>query len=304
MRDVNREEKYRLNRTVSEVVLVTLAYPVFSTIVVILVSLLLGAVIPGASFQNAIGISPAVYAMLQFVCISVPLALAILAGCTLKGRVQPVHKADVPLQKMLLPFLAVFLAVTFFSSTVFGMLLPGGRAAVLPERGTALLITLFNMSAVPAVGEELLFRGLIQSRLRVWGCRTAIVGQAFLFAAMHGEPAQMLVALVSGLLLGLLMELTGNIALGMLLHFANNAIGFLELYSSQYGDGNLLLAIAMIINVITAVAAILSLLWLRHAEWTGKLNRIDLFCKRHVLLHCPLYAVAVIFIAVTRLVIP
>lgn len=302
---MNREEKYRLNRTVSEVVLITLAYPIFSEIVFRAADFLLGAFVPGADFRGGIGLSPTGHALLQFVCISVPLAMAVLAGCTLKGKAKPVHRTSVSLFRLLPPFLAVFLALTFLCSTLFGMLIPGGKEPeMLPESGAALLITLVNMTVVPAVGEELLFRGLVQSRLRRWGCGTAIMGQAFLFAVLHGEPAQMLVALVSGWMLGLLMELTGKITLGMILHCANNAIGFLELYSSQYGDGNLLAAIVLFVNVVAAVSAVVSLLWLRHAEWTKKLNGVELFGQKNVLLQVPLYPAAVALIAVIRLVIP
>lgn len=90
-------------------------------------------------------------------------------------------------------------------------------------------------------GEELLFRGVIQSRLREnFSTVAAIVLAGFVFAVVHlpvyagGDGGQVLVSLgtvtVLGLYFGVLYEATGNLVVPALIHGCYNAIVYLMNY--------------------------------------------------------------------------
>ncbi len=83
---------------------------------------------------------------------------------------------------------------------------------------------LFLVALLPAVCEELAFRGFILSGLlRRMSAPTAIIVSGFLFGFFHMNPQQLLTATVLGWILGLIATRTGSLLPGILFHFANNA---------------------------------------------------------------------------------
>jgi uncharacterized protein len=77
------------------------------------------------------------------------------------------------------------------------------------------------LAALPACAEELFFRGYLMDRLeRAWGPRAALLGQAALFAPLHGPAAP--VAAVVGLVNGSLTRTGRSLWPAILLHFLNN----------------------------------------------------------------------------------
>jgi len=95
------------------------------------------------------------------------------------------------------------------------------RIAEVVER-TPLPASLVVLALLPAIGEELLFRGVFArslTRLPV----IAILGSAALFSIYHLVPAQMLGTFPLGLALGLLAVRSGSIVPGMIAHLFNNA---------------------------------------------------------------------------------
>ena len=98
----------------------------------------------------------------------------------------------------------------------------------------------------PAIGEELLCRGYIQTRLsRRWGRWGAISITAALFGLMHMAVVQGAFAALFGVYLGYLAEKTGSIRPGMLCHFFNNAcVVVLARYGESWNVGLLVIALA------------------------------------------------------------
>lgn len=125
------------------------------------------------------------------------------------------------------------LFLVFWALTMVGNLASTGLRAVLGEAagvqlaGTPAGLLWLRLALVPAVGEELLFRGLMQGYLRPWGGRAAVWGQAVLFALLHGEAPACLSALLSGLALGLCAETSGSLWPGMAFHLYNNTLALL-----------------------------------------------------------------------------
>ena len=72
------------------------------------------------------------------------------------------------------------------------------------------------------VAEELVFRGAALRLLRPLGRNAAILGQAVLFAALHGGLQAKAYALGMGLLFGWAADRSGSLLPGILLHILNN----------------------------------------------------------------------------------
>ncbi|RKH32815.1 CPBP family intramembrane metalloprotease [Corallococcus praedator] len=93
--------------------------------------------------------------------------------------------------------------------------------------GTFALLMFFG-TLVAGTGEELFFRGYVQTRLvERWGPKAGIVGAATLFGVMHVDPIHSPVALGLGVYLGWLAERTGSVRLSVVVHILNNATSFL-----------------------------------------------------------------------------
>ena len=94
------------------------------------------------------------------------------------------------------------------------------RTKTLPGLGVNLLM----IAIIPAVGEELFFRGLIQRFLVKWTRKPwlGILLAAFLFSFMHFQFYGFIPRMYLGLVFGLIYFWTGSIWLPMLAHFLNN----------------------------------------------------------------------------------
>lgn len=97
------------------------------------------------------------------------------------------------------------------------------------------------IAIVPAVGEELLFRGVIQkiftnmTKNYHWG----IWISAILFSALHMQFYGFIPRALLGALFGYILVYSGSLRLPILCHFANNFIGVLALQASYNGDESL-----------------------------------------------------------------
>lgn len=98
-------------------------------------------------------------------------------------------------------------------------------------------VIIFVVAAlVPAICEELTFRGLIQTGLkRSYGARHAVVWTGFLFALLHLNPWNFLGLWFLGVFLGYLRERTGSIRPAIMLHMINNTLA-LVVFSFQDED--------------------------------------------------------------------
>lgn len=87
-----------------------------------------------------------------------------------------------------------------------------------------LLFTLFIIAVVPAVGEELLFRGIIQQKMAFYSGRPqlAVWVTALLFSAFHLQFAGLLPRFFLGLGLGYLLYWTKNMWIPILAHLSIN----------------------------------------------------------------------------------
>lgn len=87
-----------------------------------------------------------------------------------------------------------------------------------------LFINLFILALVPAICEELIYRGIIMNGLRKFGNITAIFLSAAIFAVAHGSAMQTIYQFILGVVLGYIVVKTGSLVASMLFHFLNNAM--------------------------------------------------------------------------------
>jgi len=96
-----------------------------------------------------------------------------------------------------------------------------------------LFYALLAVAIVPAIVEELYFRGALQKTLTDWTGKpwVAIIVTAIFFSTIHFSYFGFLSRMALGILLGFIFEFTKTIWLPILLHFINNGIAIVALYT-------------------------------------------------------------------------
>lgn len=97
-----------------------------------------------------------------------------------------------------------------------------------------LIVMLFIIAVLPAIGEELFFRGVIQRLFiqitkRPW---TGIIVTAIIFSAAHLQFLGFFPRVVLGIVLGALYWYSGSLWPGIIAHFINNALQVILIYTS------------------------------------------------------------------------
>jgi membrane protease YdiL (CAAX protease family) len=95
-----------------------------------------------------------------------------------------------------------------------------------------LLLNLLVLAIVPAIGEELLFRGLVQRYSIQWlkNIHAGIWVSAFIFSFVHFQFMGFLPRMILGAFFGYVTIWTGSLYASMLLHFINNATAVIISY--------------------------------------------------------------------------
>ncbi len=83
--------------------------------------------------------------------------------------------------------------------------------------------SVISLVIVHPIIEEYLFRGLFYKELRLMNPIFAILVQAVMFAIVHNAVNEMMYALVSGMILALLVELSGRLVTAVAAHMVINA---------------------------------------------------------------------------------
>lgn len=95
-----------------------------------------------------------------------------------------------------------------------------------------LAFNIFMIAVIPSIGEEFVFRGILQKIFRQWtgNAHLAVWISAFLFSAMHMQFYGFLPRLFLGAVLGYMLVSTGNIWVPVLAHFFNNTAAVTVFY--------------------------------------------------------------------------
>ncbi len=103
--------------------------------------------------------------------------------------------------------------------------------------GIDLFINILLVGLLPALGEEFLFRGVLQKHLGEWfkNPHIAIFLAAFIFSAIHFQFYGFIPRLILGIIFGYLVYVSGSIWPAVFAHFFNNTLAVVALYYTNIG---------------------------------------------------------------------
>ena len=125
-----------------------------------------------------------------------------------------------------------------------------------------LLICYVSLAILPAVCEELLFRGVIINCLKHKGKVFAVVLSSIMFAVFHFSPVQLIYPICWGLILGIVYLRTQNILFPILMHFINNAFSLtIQYFTNTSGTFKPNMAL-VIYTIITFAIWIIAMIYM------------------------------------------
>ena len=99
-----------------------------------------------------------------------------------------------------------------------------------------LLLNMVVVALIPAIGEEMTFRGVLQQSLtRKMNPHVAILLSAAIFSFIHFQFYGFLPRMFLGVLLGYMFYITGSLWTSMLMHFLNNGTAVVLYYLNNKG---------------------------------------------------------------------
>lgn len=175
----------------------------------------------------------------------------------------------------------LFLALLVFSYPLLGLSVYVLEQINLPEWATSmdedsmnnlyallamdnfndLLLNLLIIAVLPAIGEELLFRGIVQNAFmgRLNNPHVAIFIAAFIFSAFHLEILGFIPKFLIGIILGYSYYVTQSLWVPIILHYMNNGSQVVSLYVMG-GDIESLQSEAATTEQFPFIAAIVSII--------------------------------------------
>jgi len=113
------------------------------------------------------------------------------------------------------------------------------KAFLATQSTSDLLTNLFIIGILPAIGEELLFRGVIQQLFKklMGNAHAAIWISAAIFSASHLQFFGFLPRMLLGAMFGYMLEWSGTLWLPIIAHFVNNATAVVAYYLADKGFG-------------------------------------------------------------------
>ena len=205
--------------------------------------------------------------------------IAIASGCLITLTVRKQNLADVaPLNchwKYYIIALLMVFGLLFCVSEINTVTLeflkllgytPRAESSYIPSLGGGRIIpALLVIAVLPAIFEELLFRGVILQNARSsMGDISAIFIVGFSFALFHGSAEQTVYQFICGCAFALIAVCSGSVLPGVMMHFINNALLILMYaYVPMDAEGNMFSpAVRITLIVIGAIAFISSIVWL------------------------------------------
>lgn len=125
--------------------------------------------------------------------------------------------------------------LNYFQLLVEKMGFESGQLPYNTDSPAKYVISLISLAVLPAICEELLFRGVIINGLKRKGNTFAIVMSSVMFSIFHFSPTQMIYPVCFGIILAIVYLKTKNILFPILLHFVNNALT-LTIQFVNYGE--------------------------------------------------------------------
>lgn len=209
--------------------------------------------------------------------IGIVLVPALLISST--GNVKEVLKIKkVPLKSLLLTIILVILiypVILLLNGVFLSLLSNFVEYKNFPMELMLQNVPIFNylifMCLVPAICEEVFFRGTLTNAYNVYGEKFSIIVSALVFALFHFDIQNFIAPFLLGLLFASLIEVTGSIRPAIVAHFVNNVIAVLtaRYFNDRFFDflrqtkftreiGSLELSIIIILVLLSILSIVLS----------------------------------------------
>jgi uncharacterized protein len=150
-----------------------------------------------------------------------------------------------------------------------------------------LLFNILLIGIIPALGEELLFRGIIQRIFHEWtkNKHLAIWISAFLFSFLHFQFYGFIPRALLGALFGYLFVFSGNLWIPIFAHFVNNAFAVLAYFLYDKGVSNVDPDALGVENehkyiVITSLVLVVLFFWLFYRNTKKERSKIETSLNR------------------------
>lgn len=192
--------------------------------------ILRAAGVAGASFDGMDVFSWCGYALMQvgFVCTVLVYSKVrkydLVYVSKMRGKLNP-------LQITVLPFIAiatilVFLPLANAWTAFLNVIGYHGSGVAMPDYSNVgvYFLSLLLMAVLPAFGEELLIRGNLFSGLSTRNIWFGVLISALMFSLMHANPVQTVHQFGLGVVLALVVAISGSLWASVILHFVNNFI--------------------------------------------------------------------------------
>jgi uncharacterized protein len=208
----------------------------------------------------------------EVICFLLPAVIILLVRQSFIAVFSPIHSSGIVF------FIALFVLL---SSTVLGLGLGGIidnlfdvseiSKEIQKEIGMyPFFEQIFLFAVLPAVCEEVLFRGVILNSLKSTGKKNAVIITSLIFAVFHGSIELFLPILVVSLALSLIGLQKGGLLLAIICHFLHN---FINLLLMNFYDADLALAPSIIISAAGLALMIISLRFLKKVNGSLPLQR-------------------------------
>lgn len=139
-----------------------------------------------------------------------------------------------------------------------------------------LFVSLFVIALLPAVFEELLFRGILTHGMQEagWGIVPTVLISGALFSLYHGNPEQTVYQFICGAVFALITLRSGSILPSMTAHFVNNAAILILMRAGAEDFATFFpFGVYLALVIFSAVCLILGLVYLIVFEKRGNENK-------------------------------
>ncbi len=156
----------------------------------------------------------------------IPLGIYLIVTKSSLGEVIPHNRLSVKNVIFVIVLTALFAPIVSVISSVTALFAPTDINNEIIDIMNSLpfLLSVFAMAVMPAICEEIIFRGVLLSNYKSAGIAKAAVISGFMFGLIHGNLYQMLYAIAAGVFFAELVAYTNSIFASMLAHFLFNGV--------------------------------------------------------------------------------
>lgn len=216
--------------------------------------------------------------------IALPLSYLIVKNEKPLPAAESIKYTPLQLLQISVTTLGISYGLNYFTSilqTLFPFLQDNYESAMDTMYDSSMLLTFFFVVVMAPIMEEIVFRGIILSRLRGFGDKFAVVACGIFFGLWHCMFTQFFYAAAIGMVLAYVTLRTGNLKLAMFLHFLNNGISFAVSIAGEYLSDGAYEAFAMVLGffIIGCLLSAIILLVLKRKSLVFAVGRVGLTSK-------------------------